>query len=134
MRPNDIFKRRRRHTKCTLVTGVKRCALAIYLLLMVLGGLLDGRTAGSTGVLRAQSGDLLVFSSTSEDSLVRSRLGPDARSAVEGIDGVAQVGGLGSVQLGARLDDRGPRDLRSEERRVGQECVSTCSSRWSPYP
>src|SRR3546814_12325638 len=22
---------------------------------------------------------------------------------------------------------------RSEERRVGQECVSTCSSRWSPY-
>src|SRR3546814_15212315 len=23
---------------------------------------------------------------------------------------------------------------RSEERRVGQECVSTCSSRWSPYP
>src|SRR3546814_20723715 len=22
--------------------------------------------------------------------------------------------------------------LRSEERRVGQECVSTCSSRWSP--
>src|SRR3546814_6667355 len=23
-------------------------------------------------------------------------------------------------------------DLRSEERRVGQECVSTCRSRWSP--
>src|SRR3546814_15471322 len=23
---------------------------------------------------------------------------------------------------------------RSEERRVGQECVSTCRSRWSPYP
>src|SRR3546814_12990605 len=22
---------------------------------------------------------------------------------------------------------------RSEERRVGQECVSTCSTRWSPY-
>src|SRR3546814_15069894 len=29
----------------------------------------------------------------------------------------------------------GPRELaiRSEERRVGQECVSTCRSRWSPY-
>src|SRR3546814_7675270 len=30
-----------------------------------------------------------------------------------------------------------PRDLRpdprSEERRVGKECVSTCRSRWSPY-
>src|SRR3546814_9543101 len=24
--------------------------------------------------------------------------------------------------------------LRSEERRVGNECVSTCRSRWSPYP
>src|SRR3546814_15658174 len=23
--------------------------------------------------------------------------------------------------------------LRSEERRVGNECVSTCRSRWSPY-
>ena len=25
------------------------------------------------------------------------------------------------------------RVLRSEERRVGKECVSTCRSRWSPY-
>src|SRR3546814_2043197 len=24
-------------------------------------------------------------------------------------------------------------DPRSEERRVGKECVSTCRSRWSPY-
>src|SRR3546814_19917146 len=24
-------------------------------------------------------------------------------------------------------------DFRSEERRVGKECVSTCRSRWSPY-
>src|SRR3546814_8964076 len=26
------------------------------------------------------------------------------------------------------------RSSRSEERRVGKECVSTCRSRWSPYP
>src|SRR3546814_7143853 len=25
-------------------------------------------------------------------------------------------------------------EFRSEERRVGKECVSTCRSRWSPYP
>src|SRR3546814_4434552 len=25
------------------------------------------------------------------------------------------------------------RNIRSEERRVGKECVSTCRSRWSPY-
>ena len=24
-------------------------------------------------------------------------------------------------------------EYRSEERRVGKECVSTCRSRWSPY-
>src|SRR3546814_20201602 len=24
-------------------------------------------------------------------------------------------------------------NMRSEERRVGKECVSTCRSRWSPY-
>src|SRR3546814_12449636 len=27
----------------------------------------------------------------------------------------------------------GQESLRSEERRVGKECVSTCRSRWSPY-
>src|SRR3546814_11645522 len=26
-----------------------------------------------------------------------------------------------------------PQAVRSEERRVGKECVSTCRSRWSPY-
>src|SRR3546814_1775981 len=35
----------------------------------------------------------------------------------------------------ARKRDTGtpPNDARSEERRVGKECVSTCRSRWSPY-
>ena len=28
---------------------------------------------------------------------------------------------------------RDRRTKRSEERRVGKECVSTCRSRWSPY-
>src|SRR3546814_10538752 len=34
-------------------------------------------------------------------------------------------------EQGGRCDDRDL--LRSEERRVGKECVSTCRSRWSPY-
>src|SRR3546814_8413501 len=33
---------------------------------------------------------------------------------------------------GARLPHRRSQE-RSEERRVGKECVSTCRSRWSPY-
>src|SRR3546814_1030999 len=33
------------------------------------------------------------------------------------------------------LQNAGAREIaqRSEERRVGKECVSTCRSRWSPY-
>src|SRR3546814_19359055 len=39
----------------------------------------------------------------------------------------------------ASLRTRAVRDgdhsvVRSEERRVGTECVSTCRSRWSPFP
>src|SRR3546814_3611893 len=29
--------------------------------------------------------------------------------------------------------EAGPNSRRSEERRVGKECVSTCRSLWSPY-
>src|SRR3546814_3175751 len=56
-------------------------------------------------------------------------------------------GYLRIIKAGIRASDAAPmaiiefvdRDLsakgqdRSEERRVGKECVSTCRSRWSPY-
>src|SRR3546814_12301545 len=41
-------------------------------------------------------------------------------------------GDLHSVSGQPRLDDDFGA-FRSEERRVGKECVSTCRSRWSPY-
>src|SRR3546814_2049833 len=47
----------------------------------------------------------------------------------------AQAGNLGHF-LGGMADSRDERrttERRSEERRVGKECVSTCRSRWSPY-
>src|SRR3546814_15341277 len=34
---------------------------------------------------------------------------------------------------GLSLHPLGVIEVRSEERRVGKECVSTCRSRWSPY-
>src|SRR3546814_8611808 len=40
------------------------------------------------------------------------------------------VGSLSPFFRSPRAASRG----RSEERRVGKECVSTCRSRWSPYP
>src|SRR3546814_18979195 len=40
-----------------------------------------------------------------------------------------------SLKIPAWIGTRpgGWREGRSEERRVGKECVSTCRSRWSPY-
>src|SRR3546814_11905854 len=39
-----------------------------------------------------------------------------------------------TVVIGGVYEFKSREDLsRSEERRVGKECVSTCSSRWSPY-
>src|SRR3546814_14342173 len=37
--------------------------------------------------------------------------------------------GIGELLIGI-----GRRRQRAEERRVGKACVSTCRSRWSPYP
>src|SRR3546814_13930279 len=37
------------------------------------------------------------------------------------------------VMAWVALDRAECRRVRSEERRVGKECVSTCRSRWSPY-
>src|SRR3546814_2646018 len=36
------------------------------------------------------------------------------------------------VSLLAAVAESGLESLRSEERRVGKECVSTCRARWSP--
>jgi len=83
----------------------------IAVLLMFLGGLLDGLVASSTGAFRAQRANLLVYSGNSRNSLERSRIEPDVRHQVESVPGVKRVGGLGSVQLGGRIPGRGARDL-----------------------
>src|SRR3546814_14304044 len=44
----------------------------------------------------------------------------------------SQRGGGGEAADGQHEAGRG--DERSEERRVGKECVRTCRSRWSPDP
>lgn len=100
-----------------LVRTPSRFALAgviltlIALLLMFLGGLLDGLLASSTGAYRVQQADRIVYSESSKSSLVRSRITPEVRQQVEDAVGEGTVGGLGSVQLGARMDGRGVRDL-----------------------
>src|SRR3546814_13496472 len=39
----------------------------------------------------------------------------------------------GNTKLPFAIDDPVEKPIRSEERRVGKECVRTCRSRWSPY-
>src|SRR3546814_18016110 len=50
------------------------------------------------------------------------------------------AGGSQMIRMGMGFEHQhdpkaglGCRTERSEERRVGKECVSTCRSRWSPY-
>src|SRR3546814_14410650 len=63
--------------------------------------------------------------------------GHDGDAGCETAEGVAQLatikgrhGVVGMrIHVGIFLENH----ARSEERRVGKECVSTCRSRWSPY-
>src|SRR3546814_15018095 len=71
--------------------------------------------------------------------------GGKAKCHLEWADLVAYGEGLIAVLLPDIADDEcglrlrrlreafGDRAFRSEERRVGKECVSTCRSRWAPY-
>src|SRR3546814_19701384 len=43
----------------------------------------------------------------------------------------ARAAAMAKRSASVKSDSR--RTSRSEERRVGKECVSTCRSRWSPY-
>src|SRR3546814_15407013 len=49
------------------------------------------------------------------------------QSAIDGIDAITEL-----VEQAKGLANNA-KATRSEERRVGKECVSTCRSRWSPY-
>ena len=83
----------------------------IAILLMFLGSLLDGLIRSSTGAIRAQDADAIVYSSTAQASFPRSRIDADVRMQIEALPGVDEVGGIGLVQLGARVPGNGPRDL-----------------------
>src|SRR3546814_12435649 len=49
------------------------------------------------------------------------------------VDDKAELDGLTDEQITSAAAKAKERGLRSEERRVGKECVRTCRSRWSPY-
>src|SRR3546814_5058780 len=88
----------------------------------------------ATGVEYGRNGDQLL-------SRVRNRM----LDRLTGMQVFSQAAALGSLSAAARalamspamatrhVDALEARLGRSEERRVGKECVSTCRSGWSPY-
>ncbi|MFP5451801.1 MAG: ABC transporter permease [Thermoleophilia bacterium] len=87
--------------------GLATAVLALLTTLLVfLGGLLDGLFLGSTGAIRAQQADVLVYSADSRDQFLRSRIDPALRARVEQTEGARETGGLGVSLVGARLAGR----------------------------
>src|SRR3546814_7894673 len=107
-----FFSSRRRHTRCALVTGVQTCALPIFVYVE--------KVQTTRVYLRncsiATPLPLLLFGGA---------LRPSANWNILTVD--RWIGFNSNERLAVLLAGR------SEERRVGKECVSTCRSRWSQY-
>src|SRR3546814_20617874 len=113
-----FFSSRRRHTRCALVTGVQTCALPIS----------EGLDQGSRDFLDAAIRDYnSLFATnfdTSADKFQNYYKDLSQRLKNRELDIVIVVNmfltGFDATTLN-----------RSEERRVGKECVRRCRSRWS---
>src|SRR3546814_7727953 len=113
----------RRHTRCALVTGVQTCALPICFIgggMVVLADVLpaqamkDAHRGGKAFVEKMQMSESPLFSDYWKPE----------RTSEKGVT-VNEA----EAYPGYTLYSSG----RSEERRVGKECVSTCRSRGSQY-
>jgi putative ABC transport system permease protein len=78
----------------------------LVILLLLLGGLLDGLYLGSTGLYRQQTCELITYTAESRDSILRSRIDEDLRGAVESVDEVEGTFGIGVALVGFRIEGR----------------------------
>jgi putative ABC transport system permease protein len=76
----------------------------IVVLILLLGGILDGLYLGSTRALEAQSAGVFVYSKDANDSFFRSRIPASVREDVAAVAGVGSATGLSVVQLPAHLE------------------------------
>src|SRR3546814_10041379 len=111
-----FFSIRRRHTRCALVTGVQTCALPIWAF--------DKRYFQTVFTPFHDWLETLEPQRSGEDAVTVTPL--DARSS-RSIS--AEVKHAQAERPRSTASARQP---RSEERRVGTKCVSTCRYRWSP--
>src|SRR3546814_2461555 len=112
-----FFASRRRHTRCALVTGVQTCALPISIISHTTSSVLNCVVLSPLSF----AADLDCF-----------RFLPVATTG-SGVGNFRCLDSRIENGFGACVSGRHTSATRSEERRVGKECVSTCRSRWSPY-
>src|SRR3546814_2374394 len=107
-----FFSSRRRHTRCALVTGVQTCALPI---------------CAVCAACFAERGHTVIGVDVSADKirLINAGKSPIVEPGLEEL--------LASGVKSGHLRATSATAERSEERREGKECVSTCRSRGSPY-
>src|SRR3546814_12031711 len=118
-----FFSSRRRHTRCALVTGVQTCALPI--------------SAEPALAIAPPATFKRRFELVSEIDHVEALLFPLRRLAFE-LQAWLRTRNLGvhAVRLRCEHPQRRRSSFtlrRSDESRVGNECVSTCISLWPPY-
>src|SRR3546814_14045594 len=118
-----FFSSRRRHTRGALVTGVQTCALPIYLS----RGKPDTRGGGPPVVAEGGRGHAGTRPRSGRRPHLQALLPPPSARGLS-----AAPPRWRQRRPGCLLRKRGP-TLRSEVRRVGKACVSTCRYSWSPY-
>src|SRR3546814_9131120 len=112
-----FLSRKRRQTRCALVSGVQTCALPIFL---------------SPSSLPFSSAPLLFSGSPFFLSISSPSLSPSSFPLPAVWFGFSP-GVSPTCDHRSSLPAPVTGSSRSEERRVGHECVRTCRSRWSPY-
>src|SRR3546814_18368693 len=134
---------RRRHTICSVVTGVQTCALPISLerrppraVCRATAALITPLTASYRSPWHLQPLEQQDFQGTLMRVLaMASQRGGSGKTKLSGHLAVqAPLAGAGPVVLIDLAPQGSLSDWRSEARRVGNECVRTCSSRWSSHP
>src|SRR3546814_4140508 len=121
-----FFSSRRRHTRCALVTGVQTCALPISLIHNYYPKIAET-------IREAQGRSSRTMRDVKHHDLIAEREKSAAyRHEIEELR--AKIASLASLNEMLLEENRLLKATvnRSEERRVGKECVSTCRSRWSP--
>src|SRR3546814_3789125 len=106
-----FFSSRRRHTRCALVTGVQTCALPICRRDLV----------GMNQGLAVKTKIMTLATFRDEAFLI-------VQHVINTVEHCLPMQASGHHDHLERC-----RHTRSEARRVGTECVSTCRSRWPQY-